>query len=180
MESCVEPASSDRVNTIISMAGSASEAIIISRLDPMPPKLVPISRPASARAKRALPSSATMAMRSAAGAEHEAGGKGGHERGRDQGGGEDDVGRGPKHPGSVVCQHHLLANQLEQIAVGLENRRASAAQQVRLDFADIAGQQRRERQHQQQLSELNQRVEDQCHTASTIKSTTTAPKTRVR
>ena len=50
---------------IISIAGSASEAIITSRLDPMPPKLVPTSSPASARKKRALPSSAMMAMRSA-------------------------------------------------------------------------------------------------------------------
>ena len=32
----------------------------------MPPKLVPASMPASARKKRALPSSATMAIRSAA------------------------------------------------------------------------------------------------------------------
>ena len=47
------------------IAGSASEAIIISRLEPMPPKLVPTSMPASARKKRALPSSAMMAMRSA-------------------------------------------------------------------------------------------------------------------
>jgi hypothetical protein len=61
----VVPASSDKVNTIISMAGSASEAIIISRLEPMPPKLVPTSRPASARKKRAVPSSATMAIKSA-------------------------------------------------------------------------------------------------------------------
>ncbi len=66
-ESCVDPASSDTVNTIISIAGSASEAIIISRLEPMPPKLVPTSSPASASTKRALPSSATIAMRSAAG-----------------------------------------------------------------------------------------------------------------
>ena len=65
VESWVEPATSARVNTIISMAGSASEAIITSRLEPMPPKLVPISRPVSARKKRAVPSSATMAMRSA-------------------------------------------------------------------------------------------------------------------
>jgi hypothetical protein len=36
-----------------------------SRLDPMPPKLVPTSMPASASKKRALPSSATMAIRSA-------------------------------------------------------------------------------------------------------------------
>ena len=65
VESCVEPATSASVNTIISIAGSASDAIITSRLEPMPPKLVPTSRPASARKKRALPSSAMMAMRSA-------------------------------------------------------------------------------------------------------------------
>ena len=52
------------MNTIISIAGSASEAIIISRDDPIPPKLVPISIPASARANRALPSKAVMAIRS--------------------------------------------------------------------------------------------------------------------
>ena len=65
VESCVEPATSATVNTIISMAGSASEAIMTSRLDPMPPKLVPTSRPASAWKNRALPSSAMMAIRSA-------------------------------------------------------------------------------------------------------------------
>ncbi len=65
VESWVEPAISASVNTIIIIAGSASEAIITSRLEPMPPKLVPTSMPASARKKRALPSSAMMAMRSA-------------------------------------------------------------------------------------------------------------------
>ena len=47
------------------MAGSASAAIIISRDDPSPPKLVPTSIPASARKKRALASRATSAIRSA-------------------------------------------------------------------------------------------------------------------
>ena len=65
VESWVEPATSASVNMIISIAGSASEAIITSRLEPMPPNAVPTSRPASARKKRALPSSAMMAMRSA-------------------------------------------------------------------------------------------------------------------
>ena len=65
VESWVEPAISATVNTIMIIAGSASEAIITSRLEPMPPKLVPTSRPASARKKRALPRSAMMAMRSA-------------------------------------------------------------------------------------------------------------------
>ena len=65
VESCVEPATSASVNTVSSMAGSASEAIITSRLEPMPPKLVPTSMPASARKKRAEPSKAMMAIRSA-------------------------------------------------------------------------------------------------------------------
>ena len=65
VESWVEPAISASVNTAISMAGSASEAIITSRLEPMPPKLVPTSSPASARKKRALPRSAMIAIRSA-------------------------------------------------------------------------------------------------------------------
>ena len=65
VESWVEPATSASVNTIMIIAGSASEAIITSRLEPMPPKLVPTSRPASARKKRALPRSAMIAIRSA-------------------------------------------------------------------------------------------------------------------
>ena len=47
------------------IAGSASVANIASRLAPRPPKLVPTSRPASARKNRAEPSSAMMAIRSA-------------------------------------------------------------------------------------------------------------------
>jgi len=61
----VEPAIKASEKTIINIAGSASDAIITSRLDPIPPKLVPTSRPASTWKKRALPSSAMMAMRSA-------------------------------------------------------------------------------------------------------------------
>ena len=64
-ESCVVPAKSATLNTTSSMAGSASEEIIISREEPMPPKAVPTSMPASASAKRAVASSATIAMRSA-------------------------------------------------------------------------------------------------------------------
>ncbi len=65
VESWVEPAISASVNTVISIAGSASEAIITSRLDPMPPKLVPTSRPASARKKRAVARNAMIAIMSA-------------------------------------------------------------------------------------------------------------------
>ena len=65
-ESCVEPAMRATVNTIMIMAGSASEANIISRLEPMPPKLVPTSMPTRARKNLAEPSSAVIAIRSAA------------------------------------------------------------------------------------------------------------------
>ena len=51
--------------TIMIIAGSASEANIISRLEPMPPKLVPTSMPASARKNLALPKRAVMTIRSA-------------------------------------------------------------------------------------------------------------------
>ncbi len=62
----MEPATSATVKTIITMAGSASEANSISRVEPMPPKLVPTSMPASASRKRAEPISAASAIRSAA------------------------------------------------------------------------------------------------------------------
>src|SRR5437773_513082 len=65
VDNWVEPATSAMQKKIISMAGSASAAIMTSRLEPIPPKLVPTSIPASARKNRALPSKATMAIRSA-------------------------------------------------------------------------------------------------------------------
>jgi hypothetical protein len=62
----VVPAAIASVSTISIMAGSARVAIIISRDEPMPPKLVPTSMPASASSARAAPSSATSATTSAA------------------------------------------------------------------------------------------------------------------
>ena len=64
VDSLVEPTISATENTSINIAGSASEAIIISRDEPIPPKLVPTSIPARAKAKRALPNRAVMAIRS--------------------------------------------------------------------------------------------------------------------
>ena len=126
VESCVEPAISASVNTIMIIAGSASEAIITSRLEPMPPKLVPTSRPASARKKRALPSSAMMAIRSADQLNSRPVREGRHQRGRDPGGGEDQIGDDAEQPGGVLRQHHLLAQQPREVAIGLEQRRAPA------------------------------------------------------
>ena len=53
VESCVEPAISASVKTIMIIAGSASVANIASRLEPMPPKLVPTSMPAKRKEERA-------------------------------------------------------------------------------------------------------------------------------
>src|SRR5215467_12327705 len=109
VESWVEPAISASVNTIMIMAGSASEAIITSRLDPMPPKLVPTSSPARARKKRPLPSSAAIAMRSAD-----------HENSRparkvgtsdDPGRSKDEIRNDPEQPRGAVRQHDVLAHQ---------------------------------------------------------------------
>ena len=46
------------------IVGSARVANIISRLEPIPPKLVPTSMPTSARKKRAEPNSAAITIRS--------------------------------------------------------------------------------------------------------------------
>ncbi len=53
------------VNTAISRTGSASAPIIMSREEPMPPKAVPMSMPASAVKKRASEKNATSTMTSA-------------------------------------------------------------------------------------------------------------------
>ncbi len=163
VESWVEPATSASVKTIMIIAGSASEAIITSRLEPMPPKLVPTSRPASARKKRALPSSAMMAMRSADQVNSSPVREGRHQRGRDPGGGEDQVGGDAEQPGGVVGQHHFLAQQPDEVAIGLDQRRPSPAQQPRLHLAHEPGEQRRQQQHQQHLRALHGEIEDHGH-----------------
>src|SRR3972149_4376270 len=61
----VDLLASDTVKTAISMAGSVSDAIVISRLDPIPQKAVPISMPASAVKNLDMANSETMAITSA-------------------------------------------------------------------------------------------------------------------
>ncbi len=56
----------DSPKTAMRMAGSASAAIIVSRLAPMPPNAVPVSSPASARATVPSSSRPTTAKRSPA------------------------------------------------------------------------------------------------------------------
>ena len=172
------------VKAIMIIAGSASEANIISRLEPIPPKLVPTSMPTSARKKRAEPSSAVIAMRSADPAELQASGKCRNQRRGYPGGGEDHVGTAAEQPGRVLGEYDLLADQPQQIAVGLKKRRPAPAQQARLDLARIAEQQRRQHEHQDHLRTLRDEFEDQDHISITSIRTNRRPtrtaKTRLR
>ena len=130
VESCVEPAISASVNTIMIIAGSASEAIITSRLEPMPPKLVPTSRPASARKKRALPSSAMMAMRSADQENRSPVRKVGTSEAATQVAAKIEIGNDAEQPRGVLRQHDLLAHEPHEIAIGLDQRRPLPAQEA--------------------------------------------------
>ena len=111
-----------------------------------------------------------MAMRSADQREQQPGAEGRHQGGRDPGGGEDQIGDDAEQPGGVLRQHHVLAQEPRQVAVGLDERRALPAQQPRLHLAHEAGEQRRQQQHQQHLRALDGEIEDHGHMASTSSS----------
>ena len=64
-ERSVERATRETVKTTVMKAGSAREAIMTSRLEPMPPKDVPTSMPPRAKKKRPVASKPTMAIKSA-------------------------------------------------------------------------------------------------------------------
>ena len=55
--------------------------------------------------------------------EQQAGGEGRHQRGGNPDRGKGDIGRHAEQPRGVVGQHHFLAQQSQQIAIGLKHRR---------------------------------------------------------
>ena len=77
-------------------------------------------------------------------------------------------------------QDDLLAHQSDQIAIGLQQRRAIPAQQARLHLAHEAGKQWREQQHQQHLPGLEEEIARQDHIASTSSRKTSAANTNDR
>ena len=180
VDSWVVPATSAIVNTISSIAGSASEAISISRDD-------------ADAAERGADVHAGERQREPRGAEQrhdddevrrpgeqQIGAVGRHQRGRHPGGGEDDVGRDAIDPRGVVREHHLLVHQLPDVEIGLQQRRPDAAQQPCLDLARDAEQQRRDGDHDHHLHGLSGEIEDQRHAATTSRSTISAQNTSVR
>jgi len=82
VESWWSPQINASVNTIISIAGSASEAIITSRLDPMPPKLVPHVEAGERQEEARAASSAMIAIRSADQENSKSAAEGRHQRER--------------------------------------------------------------------------------------------------
>ena len=112
------------------MAGSAIVAIITSRLEPMPPKLVPISSPASARRKRGGTEQGDDGDEIGGPGEDEPRGEGRHERGANPGRGEDKIRNGAEQPGRIVGEDHFLAQEPDEVAIGLEEGRALAKQET--------------------------------------------------
>src|SRR5437868_2852926 len=70
-----------------------------------------------------------------------------------------------EQPGCVLRQHSLLADQTQQVAVGLQDWRSLAPQQARLKLARIAQQQRRQDERKHHLRALSDEIEDQDHTS---------------
>ena len=144
------------------MAGSASVAIIISRDEPMPPKLVPTSMPASASSARAAPSSATSATDVGRPVEHQARSEALRTRAAaTQVKGEDQVGRIERKATGALGDHRVFAQQLSQVEIALQQRRALAAHQPRLDPAYDADGERRDQQHEGHLGALRQELHDE-------------------
>ena len=80
------------------------------------------------------------------------------------------IGDDAEQPRRAFRQHHLLAQQPDEIAIGLHQRRSAPAQQPRLHLAHEAGEQRRQQQHQQHLRALEGEFADHGHIASTSSS----------
>ena len=121
-----------------------------------------------------------MAMRSADQEKIRPVAKVGTSAARNPGRGEDQIGDRAEQPGRVVGQHHLLAQQPDEVAIRLDQRRTLAAHQPRLDLAHEADEQRRQRQNQQHLRGLDGEGLDHGHIASTRRRPTSEAKTKPR
>ena len=126
VESCVDPATSASVSTIISIAGSAQRGDH-HLADGADAAEAGADIHAGQRQQEArAPSSAVMAIRSPDQENSRPVAKVGTSAARHPGEREDQIGRGAEQPGGVLGQHHLLAEQPAQVAIGLQQRRRRA------------------------------------------------------
>src|SRR5262249_49166189 len=97
---------------------------------------------------------------------------------------EDQVGPAAKQPAGVLGEHRLLADELCQIAEGLQDGRAAATQNSRPELARDADEQRCQQEHDEHLRRLCPEFDDQLHTSITSmsakSSTMSAANTRLR
>ena len=112
--------------------------------------------------------------------EQKPGREGRNQRGGDPGRGEHEIGHEAEEPRGAVGDDRLLAGEADEIAIRLQERRPASARQARLGHAHEAGQQRRDRDDQRHLQQLEDEIDDQGHDASTTRSATSAPKTTLR
>ena len=80
----------------------------------------------------------------------------------------------------VLARQTRRRIRVPRLATGFVAFVVLAAHEIRLDLAHIAGKERRCRQHEEHLHELHAEVERYCHMASTMRSATSAPNTRLR
>ena len=179
-DSSVEPANSESVKTAISIAGSASdrEHHFAARSDAAEAGADIESRERQHEARGAEQRDDDDEI--SGGPEGETGGEGRHQRRRHPGGRKDDVGRRPKEPGGVLGDDHLLADQFQQVAVGLKERWSASSQEPRPDPARHAGEQRCGGEHQHDLHELREPAEPHRKPPTITSSSTSAANTSVR
>ncbi len=152
--SAVEPEINDGVKTTISNAGSASDAISISRRAPIEPKAVPTSIAANAMNTRASASSPTNAITSAAGENGRSVASTGTIDAASSHAAEHDVGRDAEQRRGVIGQHRVLQKQLSQHPVRLQPPGTAAVLQPGPALVDPTQHQRCSQHHQQGLEQL--------------------------
>ena len=152
----VEWLMAEAVKNTISSAGSARKETSISRRAPSVPKEVPMSIAASAMKTRARAKMPTSAITSTAGGKRQIDRDHRHQRGGQPHADEQDVGGVAEQGRGVVGQHRVLVEQLDQVAVGLQDAGAAAVLHPGAAVVDPAQQQRRGQHHQHVLEQLQQ------------------------
>ena len=168
------------MKTITIIAGSASAPNRASRLEPRPPKLVPDVEPGEREEESRRAQERNDGDEIGRPGKQEPRREGRHQGGGDPGRGEHEIGHEAEEPRGAVGDDRLLAGEADEIAIGLKERRPAPAQQARLGHANETGQQRRDRDDQRHLQELEDEIDDHGHDASTTRSVTSAPKTTLR
>jgi len=118
------------------IVGSARAAIVMARLEPIPPKAEAVSSPARARKKVAEEKQVHHDHEIADTVERQGSGDEGHQETGDERRGEQDAGGGVEDPGRLRRDDPLLVQKLREIAVRLEDPRPAPSLHARLEQAD--------------------------------------------